>query len=736
MKLFSNGLRGWKSSWQGDIRASVSVAFISIPLGLGIGLASGVPPLAAVIPSVIGGLLFAWFSGGNVAVHSTPKMLIGVTAAAILTLGGDDVFLGYRLFLAAVVAAGVIQFALGILRLGVIGDLVPATVIKSLLAAVGIIIIVKQIPILFGSHLHPKNTIDLFRSIPEIAHDTNPIIAIIGLASIAIMFLHSKVESPVVKAIPAAVWVIILSIAYSYCFGFAQGGEIFSKHYGPDLLIDLPSEITDAIVHPDFSHWKTSVFWNVVIAVAVISSIEGILSAKAIDRLDPLKRKSNVNRELRVVGLATSVSGLVGGLPIIPGIVPSSVGVSHNGKSMLMDVFQAVLILLLVVALGSQLQHIPLAALAGILIHTGYKLVNPAEILNTYRIGWDQTLIFFITLVTTLTSDLIIGISVGVLCTIVIHVIRLRSLVKLFTILFRPNVVTYQEDDAENTFHVSVKGYINFLNYPRLKKSLDVIPYDASINLDLSLTEFIDHTVLEHLSEFEESHIRRGGDFEVIGMDTHLTSTRHPLAARYKRDGERVKTNKQTLTSRQQKLKGLAVENGWEFDISVKRFVLEFEQFHLFRFKTVDRIYNKLLGQIGGCSVTVQDIDFHEGEFQTKVNYKTTAALIQLEKNIPLFTIEREHLLDRLAALAGYDDIDFENFKNFSNKFRLKGQDEVAVRGFFHKQLIQFLEEECVYRLESAGDSILVLGKERPMSENETKHLIDFSQKLTTYLNQ
>lgn len=736
MKLLSNGLRGWRGSWQGDLRASISVAFISIPLGLGIGLASGVPPLAAVFPSVIGGLLFAWFTGGNVAVHSTPKMLIGVTAAAVVTLGGNDLLLGYRLFLAAVVIAGLLQFLLGMLRLGVLGDLVPASVIKSLLAAVGVIIIVKQIPVLLGSHLHPKDVVELIGSTADLLKDTNPVIAILGLASVVIMFLHPKMESPIIKAIPAAVWVIIVSIAYSYGLGFAEGGEILSFSYGPTFLIDLPDQIMDAVVHPDFSIWKTSVFWNVVVAVVIVSSIEGILSAKAIDRLDPLKRKSNVNRELRVVGLATTVSGFVGGLPVIPGIVPSSVGVSHNGKSPLMDVFQAAWIVLLVVALGSQLQHIPLAALAGILVHTGYKLLNPSEIANTYRIGWDQTIIFFVTLVVTLTTDLIVGISVGIFSTLVIHIVRLRSIVKLFTILFRPNVVTYQEDDADNKFHVSVKGYINFLNYPRLKKALDVIPYDASINVDLSLTEFIDHTVLEHLSEFEESHIRRGGDFEIIGMDTHLTATKHPLAVRFKRDGRRLDPEKRTLTSRQKKLQELAHENGWGFDLTVRRFVLSFEKFHLFRFKTVDRIYNKMIGEIGNCTVTIQDLDFHEGEFQTKVSNKTTAALITLERTIPLFTIEKEHILDRLAALAGYDDIDFDNFKNFSDKFRLKGKDESAVRGFFHSDLIQFLEQECIYRLESAGNTILILGKERPMSETEIKNLIAFCRKITTYLNR
>ena len=732
MSLLSNGLKDWKQSWQGDLRASISVAFIAIPLGLGIGLASGVPPMAAVIPSVIGGLLLAWISGGHVIVHSTPKMLIGVTAVGVVTLGGEDLLQGYRLYLAAVVFAGIIQLLLGILRLGVIGDLIPASVIKSLLAAVGVIIIVKQIPVLFGSHLHPKDIVELTRLLPALAADINPIVGVIGLLSVAVMFLHPSLELPGVKAIPAAVWVIILSIGYSYVFGFSDGGEAFGFAYGGEFLIDIPSSVGEMMAHPDFSDWATWSFWNVVIAVLIVSSIEAILSTKAIDRLDSKKRKSNVNRELSVVGLGTAASGMIGGLPIIPGIVPSSVGASHNGKGMLMDVFQAILILILVVVLGSQLQKIPLAALAGILIHTGYKLINPKEILNTYRIGLDQILIFTTTLVITLVTDLIFGILAGTALTILIHVFRLRSLTKLFTILFRPNVVSYQEYE-DDSFHISVKGYSNFLNYPQLKKALDVIPIGSKTVVDFSLAEFVDHTVMEHLADREESHIRRGGEFEVIGLDTHLTSAKHPLSVRFK--GSRVELpEKQPLTSRQQKLKTLAEKLDWDFDPSIDLFVKNLESFHLLRPRITDRAYNKLIGEIQNLRVAIQDVDFHEGEFQARITGQATLAVIYLSEPIPLFTIEKEHFFDRIAALAGYDDIDFVNFKKFSDTFRLKGEDEPEIRNYFTPDLIHFLEQQLPYRLESNGKQLLLFGKERPMSVREIEDLCEFIWKLVSSL--
>lgn len=737
MRLFSNGLKDWRAIWKGDLRASISVAFIAIPLGLGIGLASGVPPLAGVIPSVVGGLLVAWFSGTNIAVHSTPKMLIGVTTAAILTLGGNDMLLGYRLFLAAVVIAGLIQFVLGLLRLGVIGDIIPASVIKSLLAAVGVIIIVKEVPVLIGSHLHPKNIVGLVTDAPLLLADLNPVVTFIGVLSVLIMFLHPKFESPVVKSIPAAVWVILISVAYSYLLGFSQEKSYtflwFSFTVDGSHLIALPANITDAIVFPDMSQIGTMPFWNIVVAIVLVSSIEGILSTKAIDRLDELKRKSNLNKEMRISGIGTAVSGMLGGLPVIPGIVPSSVAASHNGKGQFTNIFQAIIVLGLVVVLSSQLQHIPLAALAGILIHTGYKLLNPPEVANIYRTGSDQLTIFLVTLITTLTTDLLIGILCGMAITLVLHIYRLKSVTKLFNILFRPNVVSYEEEE-EHHYLVSVKGYINFLNYPRLKKALDVIPNDATINVDLSLAEFIDHTVLEHLAEYEENHIRRGGDFEIIGMDMHYSLTNHPLSVRFKSNGKKPDPKKMTLTSRQQKLQKLAADYEWGFDLSVRKYVTSFEKFHLFKHKTVDRVYNKLIGSIQTHSITIQDVDFHEGEFQSRVDWQTTIAVIGLTDPIPPFTIEKENFFDRVAALAGYDDINFKQFRKFSDTFNLKGENEESIRAFFKPELLHFLEQEHTFKIESTGHSLLILGKERLQSETEIRHMMSFAERLSSHL--
>ena len=737
MSFFSNGLKGWKQSWKDDLRASVSVAFIAIPLGLGIALASGVPPIAGVIPCVIGGLILAWFSGGNIAVHSTPKMLIGVTAAAIITLGGDDPLLGYRLFLSVVVVAGLVQFILGLLRLGIIGELIPATVVKSLLSAVGVIIIVKQLPVLLGVQYYGHSVIESIAHIPDFLVNENPVITFIGVISVLIMFVHPKIEVPFIKAIPGAVWVILFAEVYSYSIGFEEGGSFnilgLVASFDKTFLVNIPDELTSAIVHPDFSMWQTGTFWNLVLAVVLVSSIEGILSAKAIDRLDPLKRKSNVNKELSVIGIGTSVSGLIGGLPIIPAIVASSVGINHNGKSQLLDVFQALMILLLVVLLGTQLQHIPLAALAGILIHTGYKLINPSEIKNVFKIGWDQMLIFSITLIVTLTTDLLIGIAAGTVTTLLIHIIRLRSISKLFTILFRPNVVSYEEEDG-NAYHISVKGYSNFLNYPRLKNAMDLVPPGGSMNVDVSLAEFIDHSVMEHLTEYEENYIRRGGSFEIIGLDNHRTIASHPLSARFVGLSSHVPITSKTLTSRQQKLQQLAANANWLFDPTTTRFVNDFEPFHLLRYKTVDKVYNKITGVVGDYRIVVEDVDFHEGEFHTKVTHQATVATIEFKQAIPLFTVEKEHILDKIAALAGYDDIDFQNFERFSEDYRLKGQNEEEIRKFFTPELIEYFEKGLPYRLESSGNKLLVLGKERLMSVNETENLVAFCRGLATHL--
>ena len=267
-----------------------------------------------------------------------------------------------------------------------------------------------------------------------------------------------------------------------------------------------------------------------------------------------------------------------------------------------------------------------------------------------------------------------------------------------------------------------------------MKKALDVIPTGDSINVDLSLAEFIDHSVMEHLAEYEENYIRRGGKFEIIGLDTHRTIADHPLSTRFLGMADPKKVKPRTLTSRQQKLKQLASGFKWIFDPSITRFVNDFERFHLFRYKTVDQVYNAINGVSNECLVTIQDVDFHEGEFHTKVSHKATVAFIELPAPIPQFTLEKEYLFDKLAALAGYDDIDFKDFERFSDNLRLKGNDEEAVRRFFSPSILKLLETNMNYRLESAGDSILVVGKERLMNESEIQLLAEFCLHLTSFI--
>lgn len=736
MRIFSPGLKSWKQFWKGDLRAGISVAFIAIPLNLGIGLASGVPPLAAVIPCVVGGLLAVWISGGYLNVHSTPKMLIGVTAASVISLGNGDLMAGYKMFLMAVVLAGVVQLMLGLMRMGLIGELIPATVVKGIIASVGLIIIFKQFNVLLGVESDVSSTIDHAKHIGSYLLNTNPAIALVGIVSLVIMFIHPRIELPVLRAIPAAVWVILVSVGYSYAIGIASGQPLqifgFEFNLGPEHLLSLPDDISQSLTLPNLQSIGSKEVWALVPIIVLISSIEGILSSKAIDRLDPLKRRSNLNKELAATGFSTSISGMIGGLPVIPALVGTSVGVNHNGRSSFMNTVHGLMIVILIVALGSVLQHIPLAALAGILIHTGYKLANPEEFVKVYKIGPEQLSIFLLTLGITLSYDLMLGILAGTLLTLFFHVVHLRSVVKLFSALFRPNVVLYEEDE-DNKFYVGVRGYSNFLNYPRLRKALDVIPRNATINLDLSLAEFIDHTVMELLSEYEENHIRKGGSFEVIGLDNHASAANHPLSTRLK--GRGINSAADTLTSRQKKLKQFAEDLGWEFDQNVVHFPKELDSFSFFYARNLDRSYNRLFGHNTNSTVLIEDVDFHTGEYQTKVEYQSTVAIIELENEIPVFTIEKEHVFDQIAALAGYTDINFKKFKNFSKQFLLKGLNEKEIRAFFTDQLLRFLENRLIYRMESSGSKILIIGKERFLSHEEIKELHHFTTDLLSNIH-
>ena len=521
-------------------------------------------------------------------------------------------------------------------------------------------------------------------------------------------------------------WIVILSIAFSYYFeiGLHEPNPI-AKEYMISGIPDIQNIIADLPKLNFGGIWSFS-FWGSVIALTLISSIESLLSIKAVDKLDPEKRRSNVNRDLKALGLATVGSGLLGGLNVVTVIARSSVNVNNGASNRSSNFFHALFLVIFIVFFSTQLARIPLPALMAILVYTGYKLASPNVITKMFSIGKEQLIIFFITLIVTLKIGLITGILAGVFATIIIHIIINKSLGLFLRNVLKPNVLMYREQDDKENYYISVKHFCSFLNYFRLKHHLDEIPEDQDVIVDFSMCEFVDDTVMENINSYQELFAKRGGHFDVIGLDMHDTDSKHPFASRRLLPVPKIIKN--SLTRRQTSMETLAKDYEYNYSSKREKEVSFLNNFQFFNTKNINHIYNEL--SYVGNAISLFDIEFSEGEFIAKEVVRTTMLHIDLNRPIPQFTLDREGFLEKVSAFAGIKDILIKNHDDFSKRFYLLGDNEAGIAKFFDDDVTHFFESNPYYHVESNGTSLLIFGKERLASVKEIKALFDFGKRL------
>ena len=708
-----------------NIFSGFVVSLIALPLGLGLAMASDAPAISGVITAVIGGVLVSILGGSHVTITGPGNGLVGVLLVAITTLGLNDAY-------AAIICSGAVLILLGFLRLGKLSDFFPSSAIQGMLAAIGLIILGKQFHIMLAHKINRPETIDYLLEIPYTLNDaihyekTGLIYAAVaGVLSFLIMILYPKIRNKYLQLIPAPMWIVILSIAFSYYF------ELVAHEANPIdplyMISGIPSfnEIIAQLPGISFGKIGQLNFWSSVIALTLIASIESLLSIKAVDKLDPEKRRSNVNRDLKALGLATIGSGFAGGLNVVTVIARSSVNVNNGGSNRSANFFHAIFLVIFIVLFSTQLTRIPLPALMAILVFTGYKLASPDTIKKIFSIGKEQLIIFFVTLIVTLKIGLITGITAGVITTFIIHIIINKSFGLFARNISKPNVLMYREGGNDGNYYVSVKHFCSFLNFYRLKQKLEAIPENKEVIVDFSLCEFVDHTVMENLNNYQELFSKKGGNFEVIGLDMHGTDSEHPFALRRILP---IPTLLTSFTKRQSTIEELAVDFSLKYEATNDKKVNFLEDFLFFKTKQIDHIYNKLSNK--NESVKLFDIEFSEGEFIAKEVVRTTMLHIKLDDEIPNFTLDREGFLERIYAFAGFKDIPIKNHTDFSKRFYLLGEDQKAIQSFFTNDLVHFFESNAYYHVESNGCSLLVFGKERLASVKEIKGLLDFGKRL------
>ncbi len=501
-----------------DLAAGLSVFLVALPLCLGIALASGAPLYAGLLSGIIGGLVVASISGSPLAVSGPAAGLTTLVAASILAFGD------YRVFLLTIVVAGLFQLLLGILKMGAIANFFPSSVIKGMLAAIGIILISKQIPLALGydqPDFWTSGFLDLFSSanflgnLNEFSHHVTLTSVIITVCSLAAMLMVQYSTSDSIKKVPAPLLAVLVGIVLNYLFAFITP-ELALKQ---TQLVNIPANIFSNIRLPDFSMLFSNIqIWKDGLIIGLLATLETLLCIEAIDKLDRHNRITPVNRELVAQGFGNMVCGLLGAIPLTAVVVRGAANVDAGGRTKFSAITHGAFLLLAVLFIPFALNKIPYASLAAILLVTGYNLTKPKLYRNMWHLKWKQFLPFLFTIAVILMTDLLIGVSIGLL-------------VSIYFIIQNNFKAEYK---VTKTKHLGIESEliklnsnVTFLNKVKLKKALDDIPEYSVLTIDGSECYFIDYDILEVISEFEAKAKDRHIELHLIGIEKVSVTSVH-----------------------------------------------------------------------------------------------------------------------------------------------------------------------------------------------------------------
>jgi len=519
----ADGLAGLKENWLADANSGFIVFLLALPLSLGIAKASDFPPLMGLITAIIGGMVVSFFSGSRLTIKGPAAGLIVIVAGAVTDFGGGET--GWHLALGAMVIAGLVQILFGVFKLGRLADFFPLSAIHGMLAAIGIIIIAKQIPVLLDvdpAMTKGKSPFELLASVPSFIAHLDWKATLIGVISLAVMLGWPFVQNAWLKKMPAPLLVLLIAIPAELLMDFQHTEPAYALVHIGNLLDNIKWNV-------DFSGMaQTGIFIKYVVMFALVGTLESLLTVKAIDMLDPYKRKSNPNKDLLAVGIGNTLTAFLGGLPMISEVARSSSNVNNGAQTRWANFFHGFFMLVFVLLATRFIEMIPNTALAAMLITVGLKLAHPREFIHIFNIGREQLAIFLVTIFFTLYEDLLVGIAAGILLKVIIHVIHGAPLTALFK---APASVSFEGDN----YLIEVEKAAVFTNFLGLKTQLDAIPQGMHVTIDLSKTKLVDHSVMENLHHFEHDYIHDGGTVNIIGLDEHEPLSNHKLAARRKK---------------------------------------------------------------------------------------------------------------------------------------------------------------------------------------------------------
>ncbi|NNF01101.1 MAG: SulP family inorganic anion transporter, partial [Bacteroidia bacterium] len=631
--------------------------------------------------------------------------------------------------LAAIVVSGCVQVILGLFKLGKFADLFHSTIIHGILAAIGVIIIAKQIHIAMGTVSSEGSAIHTLLDAVYKIPDINPFVIVISIACLLVLIFHSRISYKLFHFLPAPMWVLFIAIPFVYLFDFfdPQTFSFVGKEYyiGPELLINIPDNILDSIIHPDFSRINSLPFWTSVASITMIASIESLASGKAIDKLDPYKRRTDLNKDLVGVGLSTIVSGALGGLPIINVIVRSTVNVHNNAKTKWSNFYHGLLLIVFIFILAPVIQKVPLCALATLLVFTGYKLASPKVFKQIYKMGAEQLIFFVGTLTITLFTDLLVGLFGGLLLALLTHLLLANvPIPTFFRMIFNSGSRVVEQEDG--SFTIRIKGIANFLATIEINNLLEQIPAGAKTKIDLSSARLIDHSIMEILYEFQRTHSYTDGTVDIIGYEQHVSSSQNKLAMKV------MTASLQKLTPRQIKLKRVAHYNRWNFELHPDNQISYFRSFYFFKSRPVQSKLNRVYGEDGDILWEIVDVKFEEGAYMATEEYHTTLGMITFPFTFPKFVIEKKVITERFINLAAHKDIDYVLYNDFSDDFIVKVEDYDEMNEFLNDGMRKLVEEsQVIHHIESNGEAVLLFIDNLRLAQIEDyKEIVRFTMEL------
>ncbi len=727
LEIPKDGLEGLKENWRIDAVAGFLVFLLALPLSLGIAKASGFPAAMGVLTAMIGGMFVSFFAGSALTIKGPAAGLITICAGAVTELGALnlDGATGVQLACGVIVVMAVIQIAFGFLKFGSLSDFFPPSAVHGMLAAIGLIIFSKQIHVLLGidpATLKGLEPIELYEMIPHSFMNADPRVAIVGVVSLVIIFGMPLLKGKLVKSIPAPMVVLVVTIPMALIMDFRHTEPAFD-------LVSIGNFWDNIKFNASFSAIGTMVFWKYVLMFLFINSLESLLTIKAIDGLDPFKRQSNYNKDLSAVGAGNAISGLLGGLPMISEVARSSANVNFGGRTRWANFFHGFFLLVAMLLFIPVIEMIPNSALAALLIAVGYRLASPKEFFKTYKIGAEQLVIFVITIIVTISTDLLIGVGSGILAKFIFHILNGAPLRSLFK-------ARYEFSETGDEYHVAVKDSAIFSNLIGFKKMFDRIKPEKKVTISFADARIVDHTFMEELHRFEEEYHHSGGSISVSGFDHFQFMSSHPLAARKLAPANATKLEIK-LSPRQMEMRKFAEANEFAYFPQRMRTSIKYKNFPIERGRNIWYEENLLSRYSEDGKFEASDITLREGAMQEQHETRITILHVsEMEVPVPDFALEPEGLWSKLFEGVAGKDIDFIDHPEFSKKYYLRGEDETTIRNFFTEPIISFLENREEMHIECHRNRLIFYRKRDLLEPAEILYVSKFAEEFLQLIRQ